>query len=101
MAPRMEPMPPMTMTTKVRMRMDSPMPDSTARMGPALTPARPASSAPSPKTRVYRSLMFTPRAPIISRLNAPARMRMPKRVRVNSRYRNTATSAPTTRMASR
>lgn len=29
-----------------------PMPDSTARIGPAITPARPASMVPSPKTMV-------------------------------------------------
>ena len=29
-APRIEPMPPITMTTKVRIRMPSPMPTSTA-----------------------------------------------------------------------
>lgn len=51
-APRTEPTPPITMTTKVVIRMRSPMPISTASSGAAITPARPHSSAPRPNTRV-------------------------------------------------
>src|SRR5438270_85441 len=39
-APRIEPMPPMTITTKARMRMFSPMPTCTARIGPSIEPAK-------------------------------------------------------------
>ncbi len=38
-APRIEPMPPMTMTTKARMRMLSPMPGSTEMIGAIMMPA--------------------------------------------------------------
>jgi hypothetical protein len=52
-APRIEPMPPVTITTSVRMRMGSPMPGCTETMGPAMRPARPASAAPSAKTTEF------------------------------------------------
>src|SRR5205809_395939 len=35
-APRIEPMPPITMTTKAEMRTLSPIPDSTVKIGPAM-----------------------------------------------------------------
>ena len=38
-APRIEPMPSITITTKARMRMFSPMPTCTARSGPSIAPA--------------------------------------------------------------
>ena len=51
-APRIEPMPPITMMTKARIRMFSPIPIWTVKMGACISPARPASAAPSPNTRV-------------------------------------------------
>jgi len=83
-APRIEPMPPMTVMTKARIRMFSPIPICTVRIGACISPARPASAAPSPNTSVYSSLMFTPSAPTISRLLAPARINIPMRVRMTS-----------------
>jgi hypothetical protein len=51
-APRIEPMPPMMITTKARIKMFSPMPICTVRIGACINPASPASAAPRPKTRV-------------------------------------------------
>ena len=79
-APRIEPMPPMTMTTKARMRMVSPIPGSTDRMGAIMMPAKPASIAPKPNTIKNRRRMSTPRADTIAALVAPARTSMPIRV---------------------
>ena len=79
-APRIEPMPPMTMTTKARMRMLSPMPTCTAKIGPSMAPATAHSAAPKPNTSVNSSLMLTPMAVAISRFEAPARTSMPMRV---------------------
>ena len=47
-APRIDPMPPITMTTKARISMSSPMPDSTDMRGAAIKPANPAKNAPMP-----------------------------------------------------
>ena len=41
-APRIEPMPPITMMTKARIRMFSPIPICTVRIGACINPARPA-----------------------------------------------------------
>ena len=49
-APRIEPMPPITMTTKARISTLSPMPGSTERIGATIAPAKPASMAPKPNT---------------------------------------------------
>ena len=54
-------------------------------IGPAIKPAKPASAAPRPKTKVYSKLMLTPSAPTICRLLAPARINMPSFVRDTSR----------------
>ena len=51
-APRIEPTPPITITTKVIIHIPSPIPISTVIIGPAIKPAKPASTAPSPKTTV-------------------------------------------------
>jgi len=51
-APLMEPMPPITMTTKARISTGSPMPTCTDWSAPTRAPARPASAAPSAKTTV-------------------------------------------------
>ena len=48
-APRIDPMPPITMTTNARISISSPIPDSTERIGPAIRPARPARKEPIPK----------------------------------------------------
>src|SRR5262245_6796267 len=79
-APRIEPMPPMTMTTNARMRMLSPMPGSTDRMGAIMMPAKPASMAPKPNTIMNRRRILTPSADTIAALVAPARTSMPMRV---------------------
>ena len=51
-APLIEPMPPMTMTTKARISTGSPMPTCTDWIAPTSAPASPASAAPSAKTSV-------------------------------------------------
>ncbi len=51
-APRIEPMPPMMITTKARIRMFSPMPICTVWIGACIRPASAASAAPSPNTSV-------------------------------------------------
>lgn len=93
-APRTEPTPPTTITTKVVMRMRSPMPISTASSGAAMTPAKPHSVAPSTKTRVKSRWILMPSASTISPSSAPARTSMPTRVREISHHRPTATSTP-------
>ena len=79
-APRIEPMPPMTMTTKARIRTVSPIPGSTERIGATMMPAKPASIAPKPKTIMNRRRISTPSAETILALLAPARTSMPVRV---------------------
>ncbi len=49
-------------------------------IGSSMAPATAHSAAPKPNTRVNSSLMSTPMAVAISRLEAPARTRMPMRV---------------------
>jgi hypothetical protein len=49
-APRIEPIPPITITTKARIRMFSPMPTCTARIGPSMAPASAHRAAPSANT---------------------------------------------------
>ena len=100
-APRTDPTPPTTITTKVVMRMRSPMPIWMARSGAAMTPAKPHSSAPREKIRVKRRWTFTPSASTISPSSAPARTSMPTRVREISHHRPTATSAPAAMKARR
>ena len=94
-APRIEPMPPITMTTNARISISSPMPDSTERIGPAIRPARPARKAPMPKMIVYKRRMLTPNARIIGPLLAPARISIPVLVLEINIYRIAATSKPT------
>ena len=84
-APRIEPMPPMTITTKARIRIWSPMPGSTDRIGATIAPAKPASMAPKPNTIMNSRLMSTPSAETIGALVAPARTSMPTRVAVTNR----------------
>src|SRR6056297_1348462 len=51
-APLIEPIPPITITTKARIRTGSPMPTCTVWIAPISAPANPASAAPSAKTSV-------------------------------------------------
>ena len=51
-APLIDPMPPMTMTTKARISTGSPMPTCTDWMVPTSAPASPARAAPNAKTSV-------------------------------------------------
>ncbi len=55
-APRIEPMPPMVTTTNAAIKMFSPMPICTVRIGACISPAKPASAAPRPKISVYKEL---------------------------------------------
>ncbi len=79
-APLIDPIPPMTTTTKERMRMLSPMPGYTVVSGAASIPARPASAVPALKTTENTRRTSMPSASTISAFEAPARTRMPKRV---------------------
>ena len=83
--PRTEPMPPMTITTKARIRMFSPMPTCTANNGPSMAPATAHKAAPMPNTPVNKRRMLMPMAMAISRFDAPARTQAPIRVCVTSR----------------
>ncbi len=83
-APRIEPMPPMTITTKARMRIWSPMPGSTERIGATMMPAKPASIAPKPKTSMKSRRMSTPSAETMPGCVEPARTSMPARVWLTS-----------------
>src|SRR5947209_20555529 len=49
-APRIEPMPPITVTMKLSIRIDRPMPGVSVLVGAARAPAIPASTLPTPKT---------------------------------------------------
>ena len=49
-APTMDPMPPMTVTMKLSIRIDNPMPGVSVRIGAAKAPAKPASRLPAPNT---------------------------------------------------
>jgi hypothetical protein len=73
-------MPPITITTKARIRMLSPMPGSTERIGATIAPAKPASMAPKPNTIMKSLWMLTPSADTMEALLAPARTSMPTRV---------------------
>src|SRR5206468_11439759 len=64
-APRMEPTPPITTTTKAGMRMFSPMPTCTASKGPSKQPATAQRAAPRPNTAVNSRGTLTPIAEAI------------------------------------
>lgn len=100
-APRTEPTPPMTMTTKVRISTESPMPGSTDRIGATIAPAKPASMAPSPNTTRNSRRMSMPSAATIGPLLAPARSRMPRRVWLTRRWRPSAVARPAAMIATR
>ena len=93
-APRIEPMPPMTMTTKARISTVSPIPGSTDRIGAIMMPAKPASIAPKPNTIMNKRRILTPSADTIAALFAPARTSMPIRVCATTTYSSTATRSP-------
>src|SRR3546814_5103119 len=97
-APLMDPIPPMTTTTKQMIRMLFPMPGYTDEMGAAMAPARAANATPMANTMRYRRLMSMPKELIISRLLAPARIIMPSRVRPSTQYSSPATSRHTMEM---
>ena len=94
-------MPPTMITTRVWISTFSPMPDWTEKIGPAISPARPANAAPRPKIAMFSRRMLTPRAETISGCVAPARISMPIRVRLISQYKNAATPRPTAMIANR
>src|SRR5205823_864597 len=80
-APLIEPMPPITTTTNERTSTPSPMPGYTVVSGAASIPAS-AASAVLALNNTEKSLRTSmPRASTISAFDAPARTRMPKRVR--------------------
>ena len=79
-APLIEPMPPMTTTTKQMIRIWLPMPGNTEDVGAAIMPANAASAVPSANTRANSKGMLTPSEAAISRLLLPARIIMPRRV---------------------
>ncbi|MDT4886815.1 hypothetical protein FQZ97_1232100 [compost metagenome] len=80
-APRTEPTPPTTTTTKARISTSSPMPTCTDISGASAAPASPDKAAPSAKMAVNSHRTFTPIICTISRFEAPARTHMPTRVR--------------------
>src|SRR2546422_2267176 len=76
-------MPPMTMTTKARMRMFSPIPTCTAKRGPSSAPATAHRPAPTPnssvKSRGMRSEEHT--SELQSRLHLVCRLLLEKKKR--------------------
>ena len=100
-APRIEPMPPITTTTKARIRMFSPIPTCTASSGASRLPATAHKPAPRPNTSVNSRPTFTPMAALMSRLAAPARTSAPIRVFCTSRYSSSAVARPTPMINSR
>ena len=51
-APLIDPIPPMTITTKAKIKIGSPIPTSTDCMAPIIAPDNPARAAPNAKTTV-------------------------------------------------
>ena len=100
-APRIEPIPPITITTKAKIKILSPIPTCTARSGPSIPPATAHSAAPTPNTAVNKPCTWLPIAIAMSRFAAPARTCIPTRVRVMSTYNNKATNKPTPIMSKR
>ena len=92
-APRIEPMPPMTIQTSTRIRISSPMPTCTEVIGPSSAPATAASMAPSANTPRNSSGTRTPISVAICRLDAPARTSTGG-VRVTNQYRPSAAATP-------
>ena len=91
-APVMEPMPPITTTTKQMMSTLAPMLGYTEDMGAEIMPASAASATPPAKTMRYSRRMSMPSPRTMSRLLAPARIIMPRRVRLTTQYSATAST---------
>ena len=70
-------MPPITMTTKARIRMFSPIPTCTARIGPSIAPASAHSAAPRANTTVNRIGMVHPPTARLSNFGKPPKPRGP------------------------
>ena len=100
-APRIEPMPPITMTTRAGIKMLSPMPTCTAVMGATSAPAKAARAAPMANTRANTLRTRTPIHSAMARLEAPARTHMPSLVWLTSRYRASAAPRPAPRISRR
>ena len=64
-------------------------------MGAAIMPATVASATPMANTTAWISLMLMPSDSVMSRLKAPARIFIPRRVLLISRYRPIASSTHT------
>ena len=79
----------------------SPIPGSTDRVGAAMTPAKPASMAPKPKTRHEQPPDIDAERGQHRRLLAPARTSAPARVRSTSSQSSPAVASPPARIASR
>ena len=79
-APAIEPMPPITVTMKLSIRIEKPMPGDSERTGAASAPASPASPPPTAKTIANSSVVLTPSAETIWGLIAAARTVLPSRV---------------------
>ncbi|KAG1245906.1 hypothetical protein G6F65_020976 [Rhizopus arrhizus] len=77
------------------------MPGYTDDMGAAMVPASAASATPAANTNRYSLFTSMPSEPVISRLLAPARSIMPRRVREITQYSSSATAMPTAEMNSR
>ncbi len=77
------------------------MPTCTETSGPAIAPAKPASTAPAAKIAVFRSVMSVPSAATISRFVEPARISMPIRVFAMTNQSPTAIAMPEAMMTSR
>ena len=100
-APRIEPMPPMTITTNANINTLSPMPGSTDNIGAIMTPAKAASMVPKPNTIMNSRRISMPSAETIRACVAPARTSMPTRVRDTNRYKMSATASPAPMIISR
>lgn len=70
-------------------------------MGAAIMPASAASATPMAKTMRYRRFTSMPRPRTMSRLLAPARTIIPRRVRWTTQYSASATSRHTPEANSR
>src|SRR4028118_1758538 len=98
MAPRIEPMPPITTTAKTTMMMLEPISGVIWTADAARTPASPASATPKPKVRVTRSGTFTPKAWVRPGFSVAARRYAPSLVRsiTNQVAKHTTRETPIT-----
>src|ERR1700682_1833950 len=89
-APRIEPMPPITVTMKDSISTENPMPGVSERTGAASAPASPASMPPSANTPPWMRPVLMPSADTMPGLCAAARFTLPSRVRASPSPRITA-----------